>query len=96
MNTREDSCRNLSASAKLSPTGYKPLLAIEQYLHQSDLGVKLIDLIKLRASQINGCASCIDMHWKDLRAQGECAQRAYMVATPGTKASATPIANVPR
>jgi len=63
--------------AKLSPAGYKPLLALEQYLHQSELGVKLIDLIKLRASQINGCAFCIDMHWKDLRAEGETEQRLY-------------------
>jgi len=53
------------------------LLAIEQYLHQPELGVKLIDLIKLRVSQINGCAFCIDMHWKDLRALGESEQRLY-------------------
>jgi AhpD family alkylhydroperoxidase len=40
-------------------------------------GTKLLNLIKLRASQINGCAYCLDMHWKDLRAAGENEQRLY-------------------
>src|SRR5205085_413049 len=53
------------------------MLGIEKYLRQSGLDESLIDLVKLRASQINGCAYCIDMHWKDLRALGESEQRLY-------------------
>jgi len=56
---------------------YEAMLGLEKYLHQSGLDEKLLDLIKLRVSQINGCAYCIDMHWKDLRAFGETEQRLY-------------------
>ena len=56
---------------------YHALLGIEHYLEQSGLEVSLQNLIKLRVSQINGCAYCIDMHWKDLRAAGESEQRLY-------------------
>ena len=50
---------------------------LEAYIHQSGLDLSLLYLIKLRASQINGCAYCIDMHWKDARANGETEQRLY-------------------
>src|SRR5215831_6307059 len=53
------------------------MLGLENYLHQCGLEIPLLHLIKLRASQINGCAYCIDMHWKDLRAIGENEQRLY-------------------
>ena len=53
------------------------LLAIERYLAQSSIEPKLLHLLKLRASQINGCAYCIDMHAKDARAAGESEQRLY-------------------
>lgn len=53
------------------------MLALEQFLHGSGLEPLLIHLVKLRVSQINGCAYCIDMHWKDLRALGETEQRLY-------------------
>ena len=53
------------------------MLGLERYLHESGLELPLLHLIKLRASQINGCAYCIDMHWKDLRALGETEQRLY-------------------
>lgn len=56
---------------------YDAMLGLEKYLHQCGLEETLIDLIKLRVSQINGCAYCIDMHWKDLRALGEREQRLY-------------------
>ena len=56
---------------------YEAMLGLEKYIHQSGLEESLIDLVKLRASQINGCAYCIDMHWKDLRALGESEQRLY-------------------
>jgi len=53
------------------------MLGLENYLAGCGLETNLIHLIKLRASQINGCAYCIDMHWKDLRAGGETEQRLY-------------------
>jgi len=56
---------------------YDAMLGLERYLHQSGLEPSLLHLVKLRASQINGCAYCIDMHWKDLRALGESEQRLY-------------------
>jgi AhpD family alkylhydroperoxidase len=63
--------------AKLAPGAYHALLGLESYLHQCGLEIPLLHLIKLRASQMNGCAYCIDMHWKDLRAIGENEQRLY-------------------
>jgi len=53
------------------------MLNTQKYLAQSGLDKKLQDLVHLRVSQINGCAYCIDMHWKDLRAAGESEQRLY-------------------
>ena len=53
------------------------LLGVEKYLHGSGLEPTLLNFVRLRASQINGCAFCIDMHWKDLRAAGETEQRLY-------------------
>ena len=62
---------------KFAPEALKALLALESYLEQSSLDHKLLHMLKLRASQINGCAFCIDMHWKDARAVGETEQRLY-------------------
>jgi AhpD family alkylhydroperoxidase len=62
---------------KVAPGAYHAMLGLESYLHQSGIEIPLLHLIKLRASQINGCAYCIDMHWKDLRAIGENEQRLY-------------------
>lgn len=62
---------------KVSRGVYEAMLGLEKYLHQCGLEQKLLDLIKLRVSQINGCAYCIDMHWKDLRSLGETEQRLY-------------------
>ena len=56
---------------------YHAMLGIEHYLQQCELEETLQNLIKLRVSQINGCAYCIDMHWKDLKAAGESEQRLY-------------------
>ena len=64
-------------SAKAAPGAYKAMLGLESYLHQCGLEESLLHLIKLRSSQINGCAYCLDMHWKDLRAIGENEQRLY-------------------
>src|SRR5919198_1381832 len=62
---------------KVAPGAYKAMLGLEHYLHDCGLEESLIHLIKLRASQLNGCAYCLDMHWKDLRAIGENEQRLY-------------------
>ena len=53
------------------------MMALEKYVAQSGLDHKLLHMLKLRASQINGCAHCIDMHWKDARLAGETEQRLY-------------------
>jgi AhpD family alkylhydroperoxidase len=62
---------------KVAHDGYKAMLGLEAYLQKCGLEEKLLHMIKLRASQINGCAYCLDMHWKDLRAIGESEQRLY-------------------
>jgi AhpD family alkylhydroperoxidase len=62
---------------KAAPGAYKAMYALEQYLRSCGLEESLLHLIKLRTSQINGCAYCLDMHWKDLRALGETEQRLY-------------------
>src|SRR6185436_11458419 len=56
---------------------YKAMRGLESYLHSCGLEEDLIHLVFLRASQMNGCAYCIDMHWKDLVAAGEPEQRLY-------------------
>ncbi len=61
---------------KASPKVFKAMLGVENQFH-AGLDPGLLHLIKLRASQINGCAYCIDMHWKDSRAGGETEQRLY-------------------
>lgn len=63
--------------ASVSPGALKAMLGLGTYLRNCGLDTKLIDLINLRVSQINGCAYCLDMHWKDLRAAGETEQRLY-------------------
>jgi len=68
------------ARIEYAELGHEPLrsmYAIERYLHDSGIDVKLLHMLKLRASQINGCAYCIDMHWKDAIAVGETTQRLY-------------------
>jgi AhpD family alkylhydroperoxidase len=62
---------------KLAGGAYKALVALEAYLAQSSIEKPLRELVKLRASQVNGCGYCIDMHWKDARADGETEQRLY-------------------
>ena len=63
--------------AKVAPDGTKAVLGLERYLHECGLEESLLHLIKLRASQINGCAYCLDMHWKDLKSIGEADHRLY-------------------
>jgi AhpD family alkylhydroperoxidase len=53
------------------------MLGLERQVRQAGLDQKLLDLVRMRASQINGCAYCLDMHSKDARANGETEQRLY-------------------
>ena len=62
---------------KAAPGAFKVMLGLGQYLHECGLEESLLNLMYLRASQINGCAYCLDMHWKDSRASGENEQRLY-------------------
>ena len=64
---------------KTAPDGISALSGLENYVRQSGLAPALLELVKLRASQINGCSYCIDMHTKDARTEGESEQRLYAV-----------------
>ena len=57
----------------------KPMLKMEESVVSSGLEMSLIELVKMRASQINGCAFCLDMHSKDARKKGETEQRLYLL-----------------
>jgi AhpD family alkylhydroperoxidase len=63
--------------ARVAPGVHAAMHAAETYLSSCGLEESLIHLVRLRASQINRCANCIDMHWKDLRTIGEEEQRLY-------------------
>ena len=62
-----------------SPEAFKAMLATETQVHRSGLEESLLELVKTRASQINGCAWCLDMHTKDARARGETEQRLHLI-----------------
>lgn len=64
-------------ASKVNPGAYRAMFGLEQYVRESGLELSLLDLVKVRASQINGCAYCLDIHWKDARARGESEQRLY-------------------
>jgi len=64
---------------RLVPAAYRAMLALESYVHETGLDSSLLELVKMRASQINGCAYCLDMHSKDARAAGETEQRLYVL-----------------
>lgn len=66
--------------SRVAPDGIRALGKLEQYLQRSGLEPDLLNLIKARASQLNGCAYCLDMHTKDARAAGETEQRLYALA----------------
>ena len=63
-----------------NPDAIQAMWALERYVHQCGLELSLLELVKTRASQINGCAYCIDMHTKDARACGETEQRLYALS----------------
>ena len=64
---------------KASPGGAKAMMDLHMFVRNCGLDHALLELIKLRASQLNGCAHCIDMHTKELRADGESEQRLYLL-----------------
>lgn len=64
----------------VAPEALKGMIELEKFLHQSGLERTLYELVKTRASQINGCAYCIDMHTKDARKAGETEQRLYALS----------------
>ena len=71
----------MSSRQSSAPTGdaIKPLLALVKYLQTGSIERPLIELVLMRASQLNGCAYCLDMHSKDARAAGETEQRLYVL-----------------
>ena len=64
---------------ELAPDGYAALRAVEAYIQRSGLEKPLVELVKMRASQINGCTFCLDMHSRDARRGGETEQRLYLL-----------------
>lgn len=66
--------------AKIAPDALKAMLELETYVATSGLERSLYELVKTRASQINGCAYCLDMHTKDARKAGETEQRLYALS----------------
>lgn len=64
---------------KAAPKAYQAMFALQQYVNSCGLEESLMELVKMRSSQINGCAYCLDMHSKDARANGETEQRLYLL-----------------
>ncbi len=62
-----------------SPQAFMAMIGLEQKLHELGIDETILELVKTRASQLNGCAWCLDMHTKDARARGETEQRLYLL-----------------
>ena len=65
---------------KVLPEALQAMVGLEEVVHGSTLEPELLELVKTRASQLNGCAYCLDMHTKDARARGESEQRLHVLA----------------
>ncbi|HJW43639.1 MAG TPA: carboxymuconolactone decarboxylase family protein [Geothrix sp.] len=65
---------------KASPGALQAMLGLETHVHKAGLEPSLVELVKLRVSQINGCAFCLDMHTKELRAAEVAEQRLYLLS----------------
>lgn len=65
---------------QVNPEAYTAMYGMEKLVRDSSLEKTIIELVKIRASQINGCAFCINMHTKDARSQGETEQRIYALS----------------
>jgi AhpD family alkylhydroperoxidase len=68
------------AYQKVFPDALRAMLGLEKAVHASSLEPELLELVKMRASQLNGCAYCLDMHSKDARARGETEQRLHVLS----------------
>ena len=79
---------------KVAPGVYEAMDAVDSYLQGSGLEKGLLLLVQLRASQINGCAYCLDMHWKDLRASAT-PNSGFARCPPFANARTTPTASAP-
>jgi AhpD family alkylhydroperoxidase len=66
--------------ASVSPVGVRAMVGLQRAVDDAGLEPLLLELVKMRASQINGCAYCLDMHSKDARALGEAEQRLHLLA----------------
>ncbi len=66
--------------SQVEPESVRVMRELQSYVDRSGLDPKLLELIKIRASQINGCAYCLDMHTKDARAQGETEERIHLLS----------------
>lgn len=85
----------MSATERLRPFDIAPgalqaVRGVEAYIRQCGLERNLVELVKMRASQINGCAFCLDMHSKDLRRHGESEQRLYVLSAWAESSLYTP------
>jgi AhpD family alkylhydroperoxidase len=78
--TREDAMTQRIDAEKLAPAAYQAMIDLERAVRRSPLPKPLFELVKLRASQINGCAYCVDQHSFDARAGGESDERLFAVA----------------
>ncbi|MGI8506266.1 MAG: carboxymuconolactone decarboxylase family protein [Solirubrobacteraceae bacterium] len=65
---------------RVFPEALRAMSGLEEAVHESSLEPELLELVKMRASQLNGCAYCLDMHSKDARARGEQEQRLYVLS----------------
>lgn len=66
--------------SEVLPAGQRAMMGLESVVHASPLEPALLELVKIRASQINGCAFCLDMHTKDARSAGEREDRIHLLA----------------
>jgi AhpD family alkylhydroperoxidase len=76
----ENSMQSRLEIQKVAPEAFRAMQAFQGHVNNSGLETSLLELVKIRASQINGCAYCIDMHTKDARADGESEQRIYALS----------------
>jgi AhpD family alkylhydroperoxidase len=66
-------------ATQIAPGAYKAMAALQAYVNASGLEASLLELVKLRASQLNGCAFCLHMHARDARKLGESEERIYLL-----------------
>ncbi|MBI5424290.1 MAG: carboxymuconolactone decarboxylase family protein [Opitutae bacterium] len=75
---------------RVSPGAFAAMLALQQVVNQSGLEHSLLELVKLRASQINSCAYCLDLHWRAAKQAGETDERLYLLSAWAESPAYTP------